>query len=188
MRVAKGFTLIELLITILIISILAVTAISQLQDETGYGEYTYQARFISLARHVQTRAMQHTQTAGQCYQINFNTQSTPWFATPDLSSTYSDCNATSAHQWVNSDTQSFGATDTQEMADANLLMRFEDFNGNALGNTGIIRFDTLGRGYYQSVNASGIGTQCSNGCKLVFTGENNAAVCIEAEGYVHACQ
>ena len=103
-------------------------------------------------------------------------------------STHSDCNATSAHQWVNSETQSFGATDTQEMAGANLLMRFEDFNGNTLGNTGIIRFDTLGRGYYQNVNTSGIGTQCSNGCKLVFTGENNAAVCIEAEGYVHACQ
>ena len=110
-----------------IISILAVTAVSQLQDEAGYGEYTYQARFISLARHVQTRAMQHTQTAGQCYQINFNIQSNPWFATPDLASTHSDCNATSAHQWVNSETQSFGATDTQEMADANLLMRFEDF-------------------------------------------------------------
>jgi MSHA pilin protein MshC len=44
-----------------------------------------------------------------------------------------------------------------------------------------IDFDNLGRPTPASAD-------CSVGCKVTFTGETAVSVCIESEGYVHACE
>ncbi len=181
-----GFTLIELMITLVIISILSVAAVSRVQDDGGYAEYTYQARFISAARHLQTRAMQHTQSIGYCYQININSGLTPWFSAPDLSTTYADCTSTPAHQWQGSSQGLLVTTDTTEMQQQDVQLLITDFSGNDItADVASLRFDSLGRGYYQGLNTAGL--QCVQGCKVIFRGETDAAVCIEAEGYIHAC-
>ena len=80
----EGFTLIELMITLVIISILSIVVVSRFDGKSGYVEYTYQGRFISLARHLQIRAMHHTQAKGFCYQVNIATGTSPWFSSPNL--------------------------------------------------------------------------------------------------------
>jgi MSHA pilin protein MshC len=46
----------------------------------------------------------------------------------------------------------------------------------------VIAFNSLG----QPVDAAGDLT-CSDQCEIVLTGQSAVSVCIESEGYIHAC-
>lgn len=167
----QGFTLVELITVIILISILAVSAYSRFSGTSGYAEYTYQARLISALRNMQTRAM-HDNRPGYCFKINFD-KSAPAFGPPVL--TYApigntaDTCSNSIH-YSNPDYLTTGAT---EMAD-------EGVSITTLPSFDYIDFDNLGRPTQDSAD-------CSAGCKITFTGETAVSVCIEAEGYVHAC-
>ncbi len=53
-----GFTLIELTITIILISIMAVTVLPKFFQSNGFEEYTYRDELISKLRAIQLRSMQ----------------------------------------------------------------------------------------------------------------------------------
>jgi MSHA pilin protein MshC len=65
----RGFTLVELVTVMILIGILAVSALPRFIGSSSYSAYTLRNEFISELRLVQLTAMQNTD---QCYQIEVN--------------------------------------------------------------------------------------------------------------------
>ena len=174
----QGFTLIELIIVIILISVLAVSAFSRFSDNSGFAEYTYQARLISALRNMQTRAMFDTR-AGYCFQINLDT-STPAFGPPTLD--YVTDTSTSIAATCNTD---IDFTNADYLTTSASEMNEEGISLSILPNVDLIGFDSLGR----PINNSGTRI-CSAGCTITLTGETTVAICVESQGYihVHACE
>jgi MSHA pilin protein MshC len=177
----KGFTLIELIVVILLLGILAVSIGSRF-DSGGYGEYTYQARLISALRNMQQRAMQDTRV-GYCFQMNFDSAS-PAFGPPALryladtsAERAATCSAT-----IDYTGPEYMRTTPTEMAKEGVVMKTQTSASNAFTWLG---FDSLGR----PLTNEGIANtnSCQSGCVVQFNGEQRVSVCIEAEGYIHAC-
>ncbi len=63
-----GFTLIELIVTIILMSIIAVTLLPRFFKSSGFEEYTYRDELITKLRAIQLRSMQQT-NATTCLQI-----------------------------------------------------------------------------------------------------------------------
>ena len=168
----KGFTMIELIIVIILISILSVSVFSRFSGTSGYAEYTYQARLISALRNMQTRAM-HDNRDGYCFKINFDT-SPPAFGPPVL--TYAPIGniADTCSDNINFNNPDYLTTSAAEMAD-------EDVSLSTQPSFDFINFDSLGRPTAASAD-------CSASCKITFTGESAVSVCIESQGYIHACE
>lgn len=194
----QGFTLIELILTMLIISALAVYAYPRFFDKSGYSEFTLQARLISALRHMQQRAMQDTR-AGFCYQINLDT-STPAFGPPKLD--YSESS-------VRADTCSLTIEFEQAALNPEFLRTDRDNGVHEMSTEGVTlsataRNETAGTSVdINFVGFSALGVpivdpdlnsapviSCINTCKITLTGvdSDTASVCIESQGYIHACQ
>lgn len=181
----------------IIISALAIYAYPRFFGKGGYSEFTYQARFISAARTMQTRAMQDTRV-NFCFQLNLDVDSTPAFGPPIINYTRNDasspwgsditCAAGAAN--INVNTPEFLRTGQEgglpEMVTNNVQMRFfNSVTGNTqlTGNNLFIGFNSLGR---PIINRIGNGLAMS-GARVEFVGQTTASVCIESEGYIHAC-
>jgi MSHA pilin protein MshC len=175
----KGFTLIELVVVIIVLGILAVSAGARFSDSTGYAEYTYQARLISSLRNMQTRAM-HDNRAGYCFQINFiNTTATAdaAFGPPILdyiTNTTTTIDATCATD-IDFGNPDYLRTSAIEMSDEGVSL-------STTPSFDFIDFDGLGRPI-----ASNQTPTCAAQCKITLTGETAVSVCVESQGYVHAC-
>jgi MSHA pilin protein MshC len=172
-RETTGFTLVELIIVIILISILSVAAFTRFSGTSGFAEYTYQARLISTLRNMQTRAM-HDNRDGYCFKVIFDTSATPAFGPPTL--TYApigdkDDTCGSAIDFSNPDYLTTNATE----------MSKESLSLTTTPNFAYIDFDVLGRPTQD-------GADCSASCKITLTGEATVSVCIESEGYIHACE
>ncbi|WP_158965640.1 type II secretion system protein [Paraglaciecola sp. L3A3] len=172
----RAYTLIELIVVITLISVLAVTAYSRFSTSSGYAEYTYQARLISALRNMQTRAMFDTRD-DLCFQINFS-ESPSAFGLPELdyqtpSVTSATCNT--AIDYSNPD---YLTTSASEMSDESVNLLAQDSTGTSYG---YIRFDSLGR---PQTNTS----SCDSTCVIELIGESTVKVCVESEGYIHACE
>lgn len=167
----KGFTLVELIIVIMLISILAVSAFSRFSGTSGYAEYTYQARLISALRNMQTRAM-HDNRDDYCFKINFDTAA-PAFGPPVL--TYAPIGniADTCSNSINYNNPDYLTTNSTEMNNEGVSLTTQP-------SFDFIDFDNLGRPTSDSVD-------CSASCKITFTGEAAVSVCIESQGYIHAC-
>ncbi|MDM7859138.1 type II secretion system protein [Alteromonas sp. ASW11-36] len=171
----SGFSLVELITVILLIGILSVVAIARFSDSTGFAEFTYQNRLISALRNMQQRAMQDSRS-GFCYQINIVSGAvSPAFGPPSTNYTAGNqANTCASNIDANTD---FLATTSTEIAEQGLTISITD-NGN--NNVTFIGFDGLGRPQSNISN-------CFAGCRVNFVGETRASVCIESQGYVHAC-
>lgn len=171
-----GFTLLELIIVIILISSLSVVAYSRFSGKASYAEFTYQARLVSVLRNMQTRAM-HDTREDYCFQINFD-RVTPAFGPPMLD--YISASATAKEATCETDIEfsnpDYLTTDATEMTNA-------EVNLSTLPNIDFIAFNSLG----QPVDADGELT-CSARCDIILTGESEVSVCIEPQGYIHACQ
>jgi MSHA pilin protein MshC len=172
----KGFTLVELIIMIILISVLSVSVFSRFSGTSGFSEYTYQARLVSGLRNMQTRAM-HDARGVYCFQINLDSV-TPAFGPPALD--YISDTASAKEATCDTDIE-FGnpeylTTNASEMTDAGV-------NLSTLPGFSFISFNSLG----QPVDAAGELT-CSNQCEIILTGESAVSVCIESQGYIHACE
>ena len=169
----NGFTLVELVAVIILISILSVSVFSRFSGTSGFAEYTYQARLISTLRNMQTRAM-HDNRDGYCFKVIFDTSATPAFGPPIL--TYAPIGNTddtcgSAIDFNNPDYLTTSATE----------MAGEGVGLTTTPNFDYIDFDGLGRPKQG-------GADCSASCKITLTGEASVSVCIESQGYIHACE
>ena len=172
----RGFTLVELIVVIILIGILSVSVFSRFSGKSGFSEYTYQARLISALRNMQTRAMHDTRD-DYCFQINFITATTDVaFGPPVLNYITDDASAVAATCSSNIDFNNADhlITSETEMSDEGVGLTTEP-RFDSIG------FDTLGRPTIASGN-------CSTSCKVTFTGESTVSVCIESQGYIHACE
>jgi MSHA pilin protein MshC len=170
----QGFTLIELIVVIILISILSVSVFSRFSGTSGFAEYTYQARLISALRNMQTRAM-FDNRQGYCFKINIDTTDAA-FGPPTLdyiSNIPSSKNATCSSSIDFSNPDYLTTTATEMNSEGVGLTTQPSFNS--------INFDALGRPQVEN-------TDCSATCKVTLTGEAAVSVCIESQGYIHACE
>lgn len=173
----KGFSLVELITVITLIGVLAVVAGTRLQSRKGYVEYAYQDRLVSALRNMQIRAMQDTRD-GFCFQLNFQYGANSAYGPPSLD--YSPGNGSaSCSSGIDSNAPAFLATVGTELGDEGLSISSSD---GSLTNFSYIGFDALGRPRNNAAN-------CATGspCRVTFNGESSVDVCIESEGYIHAC-
>ncbi|PKG97785.1 prepilin-type N-terminal cleavage/methylation domain-containing protein [Paraglaciecola sp. MB-3u-78] len=174
----KGFTLIELVIVIILISILSVTVFSRFSGTSGFSEYTYQARLISTLRNMQTRAMHDTRDE-YCFQINFDSVA-PAFGPPTLSYTMGS-SADTCQISIDFTNADYLTTSASEMTAAEVSL--STLSSSTPPGFSFIAFNSLG----QPITATGDLT-CSSQCKIILTGESAVSVCIEPQGYIHACE
>ena len=170
----SGFTLVELIITIILISILSVSVSSRFSGKTGFSEYTYQARLISVLRNMQTRAM-FDNRSDFCFKVNFKT-TLPAFGPPKLSYAPVGDTTETCQNDIDFTHPSYLVTTETEMTQADVSM-------SATSNSvafNFINFDNLGR-------PSTDGPTCDTVCIISLTGESTVSVCVESEGYIHAC-
>lgn len=170
----KGFTLVELITVIILISVLAVSVFSRFSGTSGFAEYAYQARLISALRNMQTRAM-HDNRDGYCFKINID-KADAAFGPPILDYITGTPAAVSA---TCSNSIDFGNPDYLKTSVTE--MRDEGVSLSTQPNFDFIDFDGLGR-------PTNGGADCSTSCKITLTGEATVSVCIESQGYIHACE
>lgn len=162
----KGFTLIELIVVILVISVVAVSANTNLSSTTTTSIYTERDQLVSLLRTVQTRAMQNTQDES-CYGVAFISSNIGMLAQENNG----DCN----DDYVLSVNTLPTFVASVGDADDYLNLAIE----NEYTTTHIfIKFDDLGRPLNHDGNSAGL-------VRILFA--DVEAVCIESEGYIHAC-
>ncbi|MDT0627800.1 type II secretion system protein [Alteromonas sp. W364] len=170
-----GFTLLELIVVMIILGVLAVYAIPRFSGTTGYDEYAFQNRLVSVLRNMQIRAMQDSRPSF-CHRVNFINTSTQTAFGPSSASFASGNEAATCTTTIDFNTDSFLRTTATEIQDANVSMSVLD--GSVA--IGFIQFDSFGAPQTTSSN-------CSNGCTVSFSGEATARVCIASEGFINAC-
>lgn len=172
MRQTKGFTLLELIVVIIIVGILSVVAVARFQGKSGFAEYAWQKRGIAALRYVQLQAMQDTstRTSGACYRLNVDNNNNQ-FGLPPAADSCSD------NIDINRHLASSSGNGEMDNDDVSILL-LDNTNGTING----IGFNGLGQPVDNSKNAI-----CTNGCVMRFTDSIDANVCIESQGFVHAC-
>ncbi len=174
-KAQEGFTLLELIIVMVLLGVLAVYAIPRFTGSGGYSEFTYQNRLISVLRNMQVRAMQDSRP-NFCHQINFiNTGSQAAFGPASTNYTAGNAAATCATT-IDFTAPEFLRTTPNEISDSNVAMSVLD-GATAVGTIG---FNSFGSPLSSA-------SSCSAGCSVTFTGESAVRVCIESQGYIHAC-
>lgn len=170
-----GFTLVELVIVIILISALSVTVFSRFSGTSGFAEYIYQARLISALRNMQTRAM-HDNRNNYCFKVIFDTSTTPAFGSPTL--TYAPIGNIddTCGNMIDFNNPDYMTTNATEMSKENVSL------STTPTTLPFIDFDDLGRPIDGDKNPT-----CSDTCKITLSGESTVSVCIESEGYIHAC-
>lgn len=163
----KGFTLVELVVVIILLTVLAATAIPKLTLTQGFEATTDRDQLIALLISVQTRAMQNTEQIikftgptddKKCFQVSFTADKIGALAQDRVGKCTSDFIA--------------NLGDTEDFF---LLKPATNFTVRNLANAAVseIGFDNWGRPVPQSAY------------KITF--DSRAAVCIESEGYIHVC-
>jgi len=162
---SNGFTLIELVVVILLLSVLSVSVVPRLSGTSDYTVITQRDQIISLLRVVQQRAMQNTQDSNTCHRIRFTSN------TVGLSA-----------QDTNGACDSGIADVSNSTLDYLTVTELESYTRtNSAGATiTYLDFDDLGR---PSLDASE-GSCATAGCRIDL---GDVQVCIESEGYIHAC-
>jgi MSHA pilin protein MshC len=122
---------------------------------------------------MQTRAM-HDNRDDYCFKINFDNSSMPAFGPPTL--TYAPIG-----NKVDTCSNTIDFTNPDYLTTSATEMSKEGVSLSTSPNFGYIDFDGLGRPTQDSAD-------CSASCKITFTGEATVSVCIESEGYIHACE
>ncbi|MDP5131591.1 MAG: type II secretion system GspH family protein [Paraglaciecola sp.] len=170
----RGFSLVELITVVILIGVLSVFVGSRFIGGNGFAEYVYQAKVIAVLRVMQTRAM-HDTRPGYCFQVNFDSSPSS-FGPPSLNYTGGASSDTCS---TIIDTSN---PDNLFTSDAEMLANNVSFSAVTDGSVPLdfIGFDNLGRPLTAETN-------CAAGCKIDVLGEKTVSVCVEAQGYVHAC-
>ena len=154
----KGFTTIELVVVLIIVSILAATALPRFFSANSYEEYSYQNELVSTLRAIQLRAMQQTANA-VCHSVFINTtQDIVGLLATDIGNA-DNCHVSSFHSDI-----------TQIAIDASHLVNVSSSEADNK-----FSFDSMGRPQ-----------GCAMPCQIMITGQQTLTIQIEAEGYIHA--
>ncbi|MCC2617643.1 prepilin-type N-terminal cleavage/methylation domain-containing protein [Aestuariibacter halophilus] len=173
MRHLKGFTLIELITVMVLLAILVVTVAPRLLGKGGFSEAVYQGKLISALRAVQLRAMQHTNSA-LCFQLTVRTGNASAFGPP-----ISDFSDTSAANVADSCSVQISAAQTVEsLSTSNAQLTADGIR--LIGDVPYVRFSPMGCPIVA-------GNACGSEVVITVRGERDVNVCIEAQGYIHAC-
>ncbi|KDM92798.1 prepilin-type N-terminal cleavage/methylation domain-containing protein [Photobacterium galatheae] len=157
----RGFTLIELILVIILLGVLSMTAASRLIGRSSFDAYLARDQAVSLARQIQLRAMSNQTPQGTLDPcLSLRVQSNHFGPATCAATTYS----------------------------GRALITSAD--GVTIGGTiqGDIQFDLLGRPYQLDSHGSKT-LLCVTGCQITFISRNtqSASLCINREGYIHAC-
>lgn len=162
-----GFTLIELVVTILLISILAVSVVPRIFDTSDVTNIGKRDHALNLLRTVQQRAMQNTQTSvATCHRILFFDDYMGLSASP---ANGSGCALPAATVSVSGTTQEFLIVDELDSLEAT------NSSGTVLST---LDFDSWGRPTPNTGDCSGAG------CVVEV---NGLSLCVESQGYIHDC-
>ena len=160
---SRGFTLIELVVVILLVAILSIYALPRFFSAADITPLDYRERLITLLRLAQLQAMEQ----GPCHKVLFSGRQ---FGIPRQSYTSTSCDASLPAAGQSYAAPHFGLT--AEEASALAL---------SLGNApSYIDFDYWGR---PLIN----GALISATYRLSIATDYTLAVCLEPEGYIHAC-
>jgi len=124
---------------------------------------------------MQMRAMQDSRT-GFCHQINFVSTSTQVAFGPTTSGFASANNVANCNTAIDFTSPDFLRTSATEIMDAGVSMAALDGTDAISG----IHFNSFGSPVTSASN-------CSSSCTVTFTGISAAQVCVESEGFIHAC-
>lgn len=156
---SQGFTLVELIIVIILLGILSVTAGPRIFGRAGVDEAATEARFLSMLRLQQQRAMQDT--ASRCYGVTVDI--------PGRTVTPYDCGAT-----IEAERQIVWPAELTLSVTPSISAVNPTFLFNALGCP-------VSDGHETTAEA------CStNSIQLTITGSTTRNVCIQSQGYIRA--
>ena len=178
-----GFTLIELIVVVILISIMAVTVLPKFFTSNGFEEFTYRDELITKLRAIQLRSMQQT-TDTVCHQIQIQSLINPHIiglqdndpiavykcrisnTVPPSKFCYTDSN--------NSNTVCYAGDTTTVTVNPKHSVIFTLSEGLTSFN-----FSSWGRP---------VGCITEDPCEITITitGESEAVVEINSEGYIHA--
>jgi MSHA pilin protein MshC len=170
-----GFTLLELIVVMIILGILAVVAVPRFSGNSGYSEYTYQNQLISVLRNMQIKAMQDSRPQF-CHRINFINTSTQVAFGPATTNFNAGNEAATCVTSIDFNAPEFLRTSATELLDANVSMSVLD----GTTSVGTIGFNSFGSPITSATN-------CSASCTITFSGVSPAKVCVESQGFIHAC-
>ncbi len=176
----RGFTIIELVTVMCILGILALSALSRLNDTQSYTVKAYQDRLMASLRAVQTKAMQDTRP-NFCHQLNF-TWDDPLAPADDAwgmpTDDYSAGNeAVTCSSTIDAAANPNISSQPSELQSEGLVISTLD---GTTADITYIRFTALGK------PVSSAGT-CQNTCKISFDTLNTTGVCVNQEGLIYAC-
>lgn len=153
-----------------LLGVLAVAIAPRFQSTGSVVEYTYQSRLISSLRTMQQRAMNDTRD-NFCFQVNVYSGSSSSFGPPTLRYTAVNSSLTCATTIDSSEDSQYLVADIDEMNDDGVSIT---------AGAGTIAFNSMG------CPNIGLGF-CAANTRVEIQGETTVAVCVESQGYIHAC-
>ena len=169
----SGFTLIELITVIILLSIISLSASSYFSGISSISARTLQTELLHSLRLTQIRAMNRN---GFCNRWLIDEHRAEQIS---LAQTAGAClsifpNEQSSDRYLENQDSSYVAILSNQNAYFSLIANST--------------FITLTAPYALDFDAMGRIEQCKiNGCEITIVGESQAKVCIEKEGYIHAC-
>ncbi|MDD9155278.1 prepilin-type N-terminal cleavage/methylation domain-containing protein [Aliivibrio sp. S4TY2] len=168
----SGFTLIELIAVIILLSIISISASSYFSGISSVSAHTLQTELLRSLRLTQTRAMNRN---GYCnrWLINSNRAQQVSLDKEEQCST-SFPNAQGNTEYLENEDITYVAI--LEKQNAYFALQIGN-QYNALATPFAFDFDVMGRVM-----------QCKNTtCEIFINAKSQTKICIEKEGYIHAC-
>ncbi len=157
MKKQSAFTMLELIITLVIISVLAVTAAPKFLTESNFSANTVRDQLIAELRVAQLRALNDH---SNCYDVEI------------------DATVFGIYQDTACDGSGYALVNFTTTLEPNVTVAIAGVTNDDA--TRLIRFDSLGK-------PSGGNCNPDNLCTLTIASGDTTRICIESEGYIHAC-